>query len=180
MKLHYLLCTAALALSGCATTIQSNTDQGTLEPGASWALLPLANNTDTPQAALSAESLLEHVLRTRGVSELQLYPPTLSRDSLFEPSERKVSEEAKNWARTQGVRYAVSGSVEEWRYKVGLDGEPAVGITIKVTDLNNGRVVWSAAASRSGWSRQALSGVAQAVLAEALASMPLPAAASQK
>lgn len=177
MKLHHLLCTAAIALAGCSTIVESSTESSPLEPGAPWALLPLSNNTDTPQAALSAESMLEHLLHKRGVAGLQLYPATLSRDSLFEPSERKVSEEAKAWARGQGVRYAVSGSVEEWRYKVGLDGEPAVGITLKVTDLNNGQVVWSSTAARSGWSRQALSAVAQSVLSDALDTMPLPAAA---
>lgn len=180
MKLHTLLCTAALALTGCATSIESNTGRGTLEAGASWALLPLSNNTDTPQAALSAESMLEHLLRRRGVPELKIYPAALSRDSLFEPSERKVSEEAQKWAREQGVRYAVSGSVEEWRYKVGLDGEPAVGITVKVTDLSSGQIVWSTTAASSGWSRQALSGVAQAVMRDALTSLPLPAVASAK
>ncbi|WP_296510587.1 penicillin-binding protein activator LpoB [Rhodoferax sp.] len=180
MRFHLLLSTAALALAGCASTIESNTGRGSLDANASWAVLPLTNNTDTPQAALSAESLLEHLLRKRGVSGLKMYPATLSRDSLFEPSERKLSEEATVWARGSGVRYAVSGSVEEWRYKVGLDGEPAVGITLKITDLVTEQVVWSSAAASSGWSRQALSGVAQAVMRDALTSLPLPAAVPAK
>jgi TolB-like protein len=180
MKRSTFLCAFALALTGCASSIESNTGSATLEPQASWALLPLANNTDTPQAALSAESLLEHMLRKRGIAGLKVYPATLSRDSLFEASERKVSEEAAAWARSQGVRYAISGSVEEWRYKVGLDGEPVVGITLKITDLSSGQTVWSSAAARSGWSRQALSGVAQSVMSEALASLPLAADAGRK
>ncbi len=178
-SLALLLCCAALALGACSTAIQSTTPGQRLDTQAKWALLPLSNNTDTPQAALSAESMVDHLLRLRGVQNLQLYPANLSRDSLFEPTERKVSEEAQEWARTQGVRYAVTGSVEEWRYKVGIDGEPAVGVTLKVIDLSTGRTLWSASGAKSGWSRQALSAVAQSVLADALDGLPLASGPAQ-
>jgi TolB-like protein len=164
---------AALLLAGCASNIQTTAANQVLDPQEKWALLPIANNTDTPQAGLSAESMVEHLLRRRGISTLLQYPVALSRDSLFEPTERKVSEEAQKWARSQGVRFAVTGSVEEWRYKVGIDGEPAVGVTLKVLDLSSGRVVWSASGAKSGWSRQALSAVAQSVLMELLDSLQL-------
>jgi TolB-like protein len=135
----------------------------------------MANHTDTPQAGLSAESMLEHLLRHRGVTTLQQYPAALSRDSLFEPTERKVSEEAQKWARDQGARFALTGSVDEWRYKVGIDGEPAIGVTLKVIDLTDGRVVWTASGAKSGWSRQALSAVAQGVLSDMLSGLKLTA-----
>lgn len=170
---NLLLGLAVLLLAGCATSIESTADGETLDAQAKWALLPLANNTDTPQAALSAEAMLEHQLRRRGINTLQHYPAQLSRDSLFEPTERKVSEEAQKWAREQGVRYAVTGSVEEWRYKVGIDGEPAAGITLKVIDLTNDHVMWSASGAKSGWSREALSGVAQILITKLLSSLSL-------
>lgn len=160
-------------LTACSTGVQSLANQDALEAQVPWAVLPIANNTDTPQAALSAESMVEHLLRSRGITNLQQYPVALSRDSLFEPTERKVSEEAQKWAVGKGVRFAVTGSVEEWRYKVGIDGEPAVGVTLKVIDLATGRVVWSGSAAKSGWSRQALSAVAQTVLTDLLTGLPL-------
>jgi TolB-like protein len=170
---NLLLSLAVLVLAGCATSIESTADGQTLDAQAKWALLPLANNTDTPQAALSAEAMLEHQLRRRGINILLHYPAQLSRDSLFEPTERKVSEEAQKWAREQGVRYAVTGSVEEWRYKVGIDGEPAAGITLKVIDLTHDHVMWSASGAKSGWSREALSGVAQILITKLLSSLSL-------
>jgi TolB-like protein len=166
---------ATLLLVGCGSTIQSTANHEALDEQAKWALLPIANNTDTPQAALSAEAMLEHQLRRRGINTLLHYPAMLSRDSLFEPTERKVSEEAQTWARKQGARFSVTGSVEEWRYKVGIDGEPAVGVTLKVIDLSNERVVWSASGAKSGWSRDALSGVAQTLLTDLLTSLHLSA-----
>ncbi len=170
---NLLLGLAVLLLAGCSTTIQSSADIETLDAQAKWALLPLANNTDTPQAALSAEAMLEHQLRRRGINTLQHYPSLLSRDSLFEPTERKVSDDAQKWAREQGARFAVTGSVEEWRYKTGIDGEPAAGVTLKVIDLSNDRVVWSGSGAKSGWSREALSGVAQTLFEKLLTTLPL-------
>lgn len=163
-----------LALAGCTTAIRSSVDAEPLAPNARWALLPVVNNTDTPQAALAAEAMLEHHLLSRGVgNNLLHYPVAMSRDSLFEPAERKVSEEAQKWAREQGVRYALTGSVEEWRYKVGLDGEPVVGLTLKVIDLSTGRTVWSASGAQTGWSRNSLAAVAQTLVAELLGRLKL-------
>jgi hypothetical protein len=67
----------------------------------------------------------------------------------------------------------VGGSVEEWRYKVGVDGEPAVGLTLAITDLDSGAVVYSASGGKSGWSREALSAVAQKLMRELLAGVQL-------
>lgn len=173
---YILFALSALVLAGCASSTRSTVDTDPLARDARWVLLPVVNNTDTPQAGLAAESLLEHHLLARGVPQLLRYPAALSRDSLFEPTERKASEEAQKWAREQGARYALTGSVEEWRYKVGLDGEPVVGLTLKVIDLQSGRTVWSASGSQSGWSRQSLAAVAQTVIRDLLASLRLDAA----
>lgn len=170
---YFWLGLCMVVLTGCASSIQSSATRDALDPTAKWVLLPITNNTDTPQAGLSAEAMLEHQLRRRGILGVQHYPASLSRDSLFEPTERKVTEEAQQWARDQGARFAVLGSVQEWRYKVGIDGEPAVGIALKVLDLSSGKVVWSASGAKSGWSREALSAVAQSVLTELLESLPL-------
>lgn len=125
------------------------------------ALLPMANNTDVPQAGLRAEAIVEAVLRSKGLRQLVIYPPTLNPETLFEPSERKAQLQAEAWAKSQNIRYAVYGAVDEWRYKVGVDGEPAVGLVFQIKDLSTGEVVYSAAGGKSGWSREALSAVAQ-------------------
>lgn len=140
---------------------------------AKWALLPIANHTDVPQAGLRAEAIAETLLRARGVASLTRYPPALNPEALFDPAERKVQLDAQKWARDAGARYALTGAVDEWRYKVGIDGEPAVGMVLQVIDLQNGNVVWSAVGARSGWSREALSAVAQKLIRELFASARL-------
>jgi TolB-like protein len=162
-----------LALAACSTV--SVPRAPTLDSSASWALVPMVNHTETPQAGLRAEAILESLLRNGGITTLRRYPSSIGGDALFEPSERKGVDQALDWARSQNMRYAVTGTVDEWRYKVGVDGEPAVGFTLQVLDVPTGRVLWSAAGGRTGWSREALSAVAHQLLTRL--SAPLVAAA---
>jgi hypothetical protein len=156
-------------LSSCAT-VDHTSNGATLLRDAKWALLPILNHTDVPQAGLRAEAITESLLRARGIGTLLRYPAALNPDTLFDPAERKVQDDARAWAREQGVRYAVYGAVDEWRYKVGVDGEPAVGITLSLFDLQSGEVTWSAVGAKSGWSRESLAGVAQKLIRELLSS----------
>src|SRR5688572_28391273 len=136
-------------------------------------MLPVMNHTDVPQAGLRAEAITEGLLRAHGIIDLTRYPATLNQDTLLQPSERKVYDEADKWARAQGARYAIYGAVDEWRYKVGIDGEPAVGVALHIMDLQSNAVVWSGVVGRSGWSRESLSGVAQKLIRGLLARAPL-------
>ena len=164
-----LLMLFMLTAGGCAV-VDHTAQPGALSREAKWALLPIVNQTDTAQAGLRAEGVTEGLLRARGVADLTHYPSALSRDSLFEPTERKVQDEAIAWARSAGMRYVVYGAVSEWRYKVGVDGEPAVGVTLTIADAADGRVQWSATGARTGWSRESLAGVAQKLIRELLSS----------
>lgn len=160
-------------LTACSSTMDVTRQNGALPQGARWALLPIANHTAEPQAGLRAEAITESLLRVRGVTGLQRYPAELNTDSVFVPAERKLLTDAQEWARKEGIRYAVTGAVDEWRYKVGVDGEPAVGLTLQVIDLQSGSVVWAAAGAKSGHSRQAVSAVAQGLVRDMLGKLSL-------
>ncbi len=151
-----------LLLAGCATTERSKTP--TFDKTAKWVLLPMENHTETPQAGLRFEAITEAILRAHGLTALEKYPVTLSNDSLFEPADAKLVASAVSWAQQAGAQYAVTGAVNEWRYKTGVDGEPAVGVTLKVIDVQTQQVLWSAAGARTGWGREAVSAVAQKLI----------------
>ena len=175
-----------VALAGCGSLAPTSSTGANVMTQAiaaqdKVAMLPLANLTDVPQAGLRAESMLESALRQAGLGQLVLYPPNLNPETLFEPGERKAQLEAEKWARAQGIRYAISGAVSEWRYKVGVDGEPAVGLQLQVRDLQTDQVVYSAAGGRTGWSREALSAVAQKLTAQLITGIRIerPAAAAK-
>ncbi|MEZ5739790.1 MAG: penicillin-binding protein activator LpoB [Burkholderiaceae bacterium] len=154
---------SALLLAACTTTHVPPGPQG-LETGAQWGLLPIVNYTQTPQAGLRAEAIVESMVRSRGVDSLRKYPSALNTESLFEPAERNAVDKALAWAREERLRYALTGTVDEWRYKVGVDGEPAIGMTLQLIDIESGRVLWSATGSKTGWSREGLSAVAQKLI----------------
>ena len=171
MRNFVLLLLAALAAAGCATTDSGGT--AAIERNAKWVMLPVLNHTEVPQAGLRAEAITEGILRAHGIGDLTRYPAAMSPDTLLNPSERRVMEEADKWARAQGARYAIYGAVDEWRYKVGIDGEPAVGVALHIRDLQNNAVVWSGVGGKSGWSRESLSGVAQKLIRQLLATAPI-------
>ncbi len=157
---------AAATLAGCAVVDRSATPA--FSKTDNWAILPIANNTETPQAGLRAASIAQSLMTSYGYGSLARYPASADDETLFDPAKADAQQTALNWARQQNARYALSGAVNEWRYKVGVDGEPAVGLTFDILDVQTGKVVWSTSGSRTGWSRDAVSGVAQKLERELL------------
>ena len=156
-----LILLPALWLAACSTLETSTAPQ--LDRNARWALLPSANNTETAQAGARLDALTASLLQARGIKDLQRHPGTAT-ESVLAPADRAAQEAALAWARTQNAKYAVFGSVQEWRYKTGLDGEPAAGLSLTIVDVASGRVLWTGSGAKTGWSREAVAGVAQKLL----------------
>ena len=166
-------CLALVAVTLLATGCSSFTREGaeTLPRDAQWGLLPLINYSQAPQAGERSEQILLSVLAEKGLRP-RLYPAVTQSDlPLLDDSER--FNQALEWARQENLDYVVKGSVEEWQYKSGLDGEPAVGISLQVIEPNSGRVVWSSSGARAGWSRESLAGTAQTVLRKLVGDLSL-------
>lgn len=157
-----LLLGAVLAVAACATLDKA--PPGDFPRDARWAVLPFVNATETPLAGQRAASLAAALMPSLGVADVRGYPERLEDDNLLEPGQGSSRDKALEWARGQEARYALSGTVHEWRYKVGVDGEPVVGVSVQVIDVADGRVVWSSVGAKSGWSRESLAGVAQKLM----------------
>ncbi len=54
----------------------------------------------------------------------------------------------------------------EWRYKTGIDAEPAVSFSIKIIDLKNNKIVFNGVGADSGLSYQSIGEIAQKVAGE--------------
>lgn len=154
----------AATVVGCSSTITKV--QKTERPRfkARWVLLPFVNHSETPQAGERVEAMLGTLMRGRGVPHLEAYSAPKDDDSRLMVGDRQRVEESLTWAKTQKYEYAVTGSVEEWRYKAGIDGEPAVGFTVRIVDLGTGRIVWSSSGSRTGSASENASGTALKLL----------------
>lgn len=120
------------------------------------AVIPFENYTVTPLAGYRVASILEGVLRSKGYKVL---------NRVWNYSDQEPTEtDFKKWwnkAIKEGATLIVYGSVNEFRYKTGIDGEPAVSVTVYFYNVNTKKVVWSATLSKSGLSFQSLGTVSQ-------------------
>lgn len=168
MRLSLLvLCAAALALGGCGTHVRS-AQEVRLERDATWLVLPLVNRTSTPQAGLRAQAITEAVLARHGAARVESFVDDNGDGLLFEAASPESRQAMRDWVAAQQGRYVVSGVVHEWRYKTGVDGEPAVGVMLEIRDPS-GRLLYTGTAARAGWARQSLSETGQRVIDKLIA-----------
>ena len=136
-----------------------------IERDASWAQLPIINLTEVPHAGKRVSSILSSELHRKKISGIKLYPIEKSVKD-YSPNKMKptLSEKSQDWALSQGARYAISGTIEEWYYRVGIDGEPVVSLSLNIVDLWNGDIIWSQSDSEVGRTQQTLAEVSQTMI----------------
>lgn len=161
-----------LTIGGCSSVMNVK-DNAPLHAGASWALLPFSDFGETPQAGARAEEIANSLLRVRWNIDMERYPVSKEAAGLVDLDERQRYEKALQWARDQGFMYGLSGSVQEWRYRNGSEGEAAVGVSLRVVNIKTGRPEWIATGSSSGFGSQTVSGVAERLLNKMIAQMKM-------
>lgn len=159
-------------LTGC-TSVMKVQGNAPLQTGVNWALLPFGDYGETPQAGERAEELTSSLMRVRWNLDLERYPATKESSALVDLDERQRFDRALQWARDQGYVYGVAGSVQEWRYRSGTDGEAAVGLSLKVINIRTGKAEWVATGSRAGFGAQTVSGVAEQLLSKMIDQMKM-------
>lgn len=159
-SLFFLLLLAPIFFSGCSQTqIASSAMMPTVDRSQKVALYALENYTDTPRAGMRAANIAEGVLLAKGY---QVNNRMNDATRLMTP-QQKISD-----ARRHNSRYLFTGGVSEWRYKTGIDGEPAISLQFKLIDVHSGRVVWSATGSDSSWGNASIGTVSQGLITSML------------
>jgi len=115
------------------------------------------NYTETPQAGQRAASLVEGLLNAKGYT-------TINRIEEIQRSEK----EQRLRSQSGKGQYILLGSVSEWRYKTGIDGEPAISLQMKLIDTQNSRVIWSAVGSDNNWGNASIGTTAQGLFEKLL------------
>ena len=118
-------------------------------------LFRLNNYTDTPRAGMRASNIVEGILLAKGYKV-----NSHLKDKL--PNMKK----ARKIAKDDGSKYFMYGGVSEWRYKTGIDGEPAVSIQLSLYKTKKSKLVWSATGSDSDWGNASIGTTAQDLLDE--------------
>ena len=153
---------ALAALSACATETLHSSARPALSAKARWAVAPFANYTTTPGAGRRAASMATSLLLAHGfkntVAITARTQSGLPLESIPNPKRLLVK------AQDHGARYLLQGAVQEWRYTIGLDGQPAVAVTLNVVSVRTGRTLWTATGSRSGSPRESVGVLAERTL----------------
>ncbi len=130
------------------------------------AVIPLINNSETPMSGFKAKNIIENELF---VKKINVYTTdfNLENDYFTESQLKEIISSFK----TKNIDYLIYGYVNEWRYRSGIDSEPAVSLTLNLYDLKNDKVIWSASGSLTRSSYQSVGTVSQKLIKKLLSSI---------
>jgi len=155
------LCAAVLCALGCSYH-RSHAPTEEAWRTIRLAVVPFNNLTEYPHAGLIVTELWRTELGTQGFGTI---PGPLVTEALGTATPRAEGVPVDPFAlgKQLGVTHVAVGSVTEYRYKFGLDGEPAVGISAAIINVADGSVCWQGSASDTGFGYDSLNRVAQLV-----------------
>jgi len=159
---HIILLSSLLIFTACSSMVHK---KATLLPNnKTYAIASFWNYTETPMAGLRAASIVESVLSEQNIALHSLI------DGSDEVAEKKGKQKLfnlqKELAKSMGANYLITGNVQEWQYKTGIDAEPVVSYTIKVIDLSNNAIVFNGVGAKSAWGHKSIAVVAQEIAKE--------------
>jgi hypothetical protein len=168
---YTILAIGLLIASGC-TTIHSS--HQVVSAKTQWGIAPFTNNTEVPQAGNRAMSITAGLLETRGIMTLKTYKSNETCNQLIVcPNTTPSIQRVLQWGKEHHLHFVMMGSVNEWVYKVGLDGEPVASVALQLYDVNNGKMIWNAVGSKFGTSRSGLGNTGQTLINDMLHSLTI-------
>lgn len=137
-----------------------------------WGIVPFTNNTEVPQAGYRAMSITKGLLEAKGVRNITVYKSKESCNQLIVcPNANPSLEHILAWARQRHLRYVMTGTVNEWIYKVGLDGEPVAAVALTLYEVPHGQMIWNSVGSKFGTTRSGLGSTGQKLIQEMLCTL---------
>ena len=174
-KLRFISMVTLLAtqLFSCNTVIEKQ-PMPEIKKTAKWGQTPILNLTEIPHAGKRVSAILNTHLHKKGLTTIKSF--TIKRSKPYhsvEELEEKINKESIRWAKKHKISYLLMGSVDEWRYKYGIHGEPTVGISLKIIDVKSSQTLWSSSGAKTGRSNQNLAGVTNKLIDEILVDFSL-------
>jgi len=153
-----------IIFSGCSAIVNKN--RVIVPKNQKYAISSFWNYTETPMAGMRASSIVEGVISQENINIYSLIGGADEMENIKTKELFIKQKEAE--AKKVGASYLITGDVQEWRYKTGIDGEPVVSYTLKIIDLNSNQTIFSGVGAKSGWGHKSIGVVAQEIAKELL------------
>jgi hypothetical protein len=161
-----------LLLPGCTTTttVRDGSKTPINEGKFSLVLPPFLNATDNEHAGQALTQLTGSALLELGIPLIQT-EEILSKTA----DETAPKQEVRNLqiAQENKATYLFMGTVHEYRYKSDLSANPAVGITLRLVNVADGRTLWQGSSSKVGRVYSSLTSTAQKTVRDLVSKVPL-------
>ncbi len=159
-----------LALAaGCTSVVHQGGEKNLPTAEARLFLAPFFNATDDDHAGRALTEMTASALLERGFPLVQTEPALVKSRAENAGGPDGLYLET---ARALQTTYLLIGTVHEYRYKTDLDGDPAVGITLRLVDAKDGRTLWQGSSARVSVLFASLSAAAQRAVHDLVQRMP--------
>lgn len=141
---------SALLLSSCATQNYVSQDYR-LNNGETVALMPIVNLSQGALAGEQTEAILASVWQTQALPAINVYRlGNEAQRPALRLNDRLRFEQAQSWLAKQQSEFYLTGTVQEWQYKPGVERKPVVSLTLNLHRNSDDEVVWTATGARTG------------------------------
>jgi hypothetical protein len=133
---------------------------------------PFLNATDNEHAGQALTQLTGSTLLE---SDMPLYQTEEILSKTADETAPKQEVRYLQIAQDNKATYLLIGTVHEYRYKSDMSANPAVGITLRLVNVADGRTLWQGSSSKVGRVYASLTSTAQKAVRELVAKIPLKA-----
>jgi hypothetical protein len=159
-----------LLLTGCTTVERDGSKTPINEGKFSLVMPPFLNATDNEHAGQALTQLTGSALLEQGIPLFQT-EEILSKTA--DDTAPKLDVRYQQIAQANKATYLLMGTVHEYRYKSDLSAHPAVGITLRLVNVADGRTLWQGSSSKVGRVYSSLTSTAQKAVRDLVSKVPL-------
>jgi hypothetical protein len=159
-----------LLLPGCTTTVRDGSKTPINEGKFSLVMPPFLNATDNEHAGQALTQLTGSTLLEQGIP---LFQTEDILNKTADDTAPKLDVRYQQIALTNKATYLLMGTVHEYRYKSDLSAHPAVGITLRLVNVEDGRTLWQGSSSKVGRVYSSLTSTAQKTVRDLVSKVPL-------
>ncbi len=168
--IRFLFSCLLLLTAGCTTVVTHGTQAGPVIHVTRLLLPPFVNATDDEHASRALTEIAGSALVEAGLPLFQ------TEETLIKSAADKAQGADGRYAelaRSVGASHLLIGTVHEYRYKTDLDGDPAVGVTLRLVDAATGQTLWQGTSGNVGYAFASVTSAGQKAVRALVREMPV-------